>query len=55
MRRGPAVGTPEQIIETFRGLAELGLAYAITNFFEAAYDRSGIDLFTSQVVPALRA
>ncbi|WP_347351403.1 LLM class F420-dependent oxidoreductase [Intrasporangium sp.] len=53
MRRGPAVGTPEQIVETFQGLAGLGLGYAITNFFDAAYDRSGIDLFTSQVIPAL--
>jgi F420-dependent oxidoreductase-like protein len=54
MRRGPAVGTPEQIVEAFKGLADLGLSYAITNFFEAAYDRSGIELFESAVVPELR-
>jgi F420-dependent oxidoreductase-like protein len=54
MREGPAVGTPEQVVEALHGLRKLGLDYAITNFFEAAYDRSGIDLFTSQVVPALR-
>ncbi len=54
MRRGPAVGTPEQIIEVFRGLERQGLAYAITNFFEAAHDRSGIELFEQTVVPELR-
>jgi F420-dependent oxidoreductase-like protein len=54
LRAGPAVGTPEQVVEALRELRGLGLAYAITNFFEAAYDRSGIDLFTTQVVPALR-
>jgi F420-dependent oxidoreductase-like protein len=54
MRKGPTAGTPEQIVEALQGLRGLGLEYAITNFFEAAYDRSGIDLFTTQVVPALR-
>ena len=30
------------------------MTYAITYFAEAAYDRSGIELFESEVVPALR-
>lgn len=29
------------------------MTYAITYFAEAAYDRSGIDLFTREVIPAL--
>ena len=31
-RSGPAVGTPEQIVETLQGLEKLGMTYAITNF-----------------------
>ncbi|AKU16188.1 LLM class F420-dependent oxidoreductase [Luteipulveratus mongoliensis] len=51
--RGPLVGTPEQIVETLRGLEASGMTYAITNFAEAAYDTSGIELFESQVLPEL--
>jgi len=51
--RGPLVGTPEQIVERLTELRELGMSYAITYFAEAAYDRSGIELFTNKVVPAL--
>lgn len=53
MRTGPLVGTPEQIVERLTELRAAGMTYAITYFTEAAYDRSGIDLFTQQVVPAL--
>ncbi|WP_066582376.1 LLM class F420-dependent oxidoreductase [Cellulomonas timonensis] len=53
-RTGPLVGTPEQIVDKLRELDGLGLAYAITYFAEAAYDRSGIELFEREVVPALR-
>jgi F420-dependent oxidoreductase-like protein len=53
-RTGPAVGTPEQIAETLRGLQDAGMTYAITYFAEAAYDRSGIELFEREVAPALR-
>ncbi|MFE0028486.1 LLM class F420-dependent oxidoreductase [Amycolatopsis sp. NPDC059021] len=49
----PTVGTPEQIAERLSEMQGLGMTYAILNFAEAAYDRSGIDLFTSKVVPAL--
>ncbi|MFC8191396.1 LLM class F420-dependent oxidoreductase [Cellulomonas sp. NPDC057328] len=52
--RGPLVGTPEQIVEKLRELEGLGMTYAITYFAEAAYDRSGIELFTNEVVPHLR-
>jgi F420-dependent oxidoreductase-like protein len=50
---GPLVGTPEQIVATLQKLRELGMTYAITNFREAAFDRSGIDLFVREVIPAL--
>jgi alkanesulfonate monooxygenase SsuD/methylene tetrahydromethanopterin reductase-like flavin-dependent oxidoreductase (luciferase family) len=50
---GPAVGTPEQIVETFRALQAQGMTYAITYFAEAAYDTSGIALFESEVLPEL--
>ncbi|MFT4219709.1 MAG: LLM class F420-dependent oxidoreductase [Microbacterium sp.] len=53
-RSGSAlVGTPEQIVERLREHEEHGLGYAIHYFPEAAYDHSGIDLFESQVIPAL--
>ena len=54
LRRGPLVGTPEQIVEKLRELEGLGMTYAITYFPEAAYDRSGIELFANEVVPHLR-
>ncbi|EYR63221.1 F420-dependent oxidoreductase [Actinotalea ferrariae CF5-4] len=53
-RTGPLVGTPEQIVERLRELEGLGMTYAITYFVEAAYDRSGIELFEREVVPALK-
>ena len=53
-RRGPLVGTPEQVVEKLRELEALGMTYAITYFAEAAYDRSGIELFEREVIPALR-
>jgi F420-dependent oxidoreductase-like protein len=50
---GPLVGTPEQIVERLTELNGLGMTYAITYFLDAAYDRSSIDLFAKQVIPAL--
>ena len=50
---GPLVGTPEQIVERLIAARELGMTYAITYFVDAAYDRSSIDLFAEQVIPAL--
>jgi F420-dependent oxidoreductase-like protein len=51
---GSAAGTPEQVIESLTGLRDLGCEYVICYFPEAAYDRSGIELFEREVIPALR-
>jgi F420-dependent oxidoreductase-like protein len=45
-------GTPEQLIETVGRLRDLGCEYVICYFPEAAYDRSGIELFAREVIPA---
>jgi F420-dependent oxidoreductase-like protein len=47
------VGTPEQVAERLSSMRDKGLAYAITYFPEAAYDRSGIELFEREVMPQL--
>jgi F420-dependent oxidoreductase-like protein len=54
-RSGLLVGTPEQLVERLTTMRDLGLAYTITNFAEAAYDTSGIELFEREVVPAFQA
>jgi alkanesulfonate monooxygenase SsuD/methylene tetrahydromethanopterin reductase-like flavin-dependent oxidoreductase (luciferase family) len=48
-----ASGTPEQVIDRLRHVRDLGCEYAICYFAEAAYDRSGIELFEREVIPAL--
>ena len=48
-----ASGTPEQIITYFKEWESLGLAYAIVYFPDPAYDLSSLDLFASEVIPAL--
>jgi F420-dependent oxidoreductase-like protein len=53
LRTGPLVGTPEQLVETLKDADGLGMTYAICYFADAAYDRSSIELFESQVIPAL--
>ncbi|HEX4789199.1 MAG TPA: LLM class F420-dependent oxidoreductase [Actinospica sp.] len=50
---GPLVGTPEQITENLAAMGKLGMSYTILYFPEAAYDRSGIELFASRVAPEL--
>jgi F420-dependent oxidoreductase-like protein len=50
---GPMVGTPEQIAERLAQMGRLGMPYAILNFAEVAYDRSGLDLFVREVAPQL--
>ncbi|MYR06643.1 TIGR03560 family F420-dependent LLM class oxidoreductase [Gordonia sp. SID5947] len=50
----PAVGTPEQVVENLSALADLGMAYGIFYFPEIAHDRSSLDLFVNEVMPALR-
>uniref|UniRef100_A0A5Q5BQ24 Luciferase-like protein n=2 Tax=unclassified Mycobacterium TaxID=2642494 RepID=A0A5Q5BQ24_MYCSS len=49
-----ASGTPEQVIEKLTRMRDLGCEYAILYFPEAAYDRSGIEMFEQKVIPALR-
>ncbi len=51
---GGMVGTPDQIIDQLRSWQAAGLGYAIVYFQEAAYDRSGLDLFARKVIPAFR-
>jgi F420-dependent oxidoreductase-like protein len=53
-RNDAATGTTEQVVEKLGQMRDLGCAYAILNFPEAAYDRSGIELFEREVVSALR-
>jgi F420-dependent oxidoreductase-like protein len=50
---GPLVGTPEQIVERLTEMRGVGMTYPILYFAEAAYDRSGIELFAREVIPAL--
>ncbi|HEY7821720.1 MAG TPA: LLM class F420-dependent oxidoreductase, partial [Acidimicrobiia bacterium] len=50
MYEGPS-GTPEQIIEWLKTYEEAGLAYAIINFADVAYDRSSLELFAREVMP----
>jgi F420-dependent oxidoreductase-like protein len=49
-----ASGTTEQVIEKLKRMRDLGCEYAILYFPEAAYDRSGIERFEREVIPALR-
>ncbi len=48
-----AVGTPSQVAARLAERRELGLGYSIHYFPEAAYDRSGLELFAAEVIPAL--
>ncbi|WAC92489.1 LLM class F420-dependent oxidoreductase [Mycobacterium sp. Aquia_213] len=48
-----ATGTTEQVIERLTKIRDLGCEYAIVYFPEAAYDRSGIELFEREIIPAL--
>ena len=49
----PGFGTAEQVAERLAERATHGLGYAIHYFPEAAYDRSGIELFEREVIAAL--
>ncbi|MDY6996314.1 MAG: LLM class F420-dependent oxidoreductase [Actinomycetota bacterium] len=46
-------GTPEQLVEAIGKLRDLGCQYFICYFPEAAYDRSGIEMFEREVIPAV--
>jgi F420-dependent oxidoreductase-like protein len=52
---GNATGTPDQVVQSLTALKDLGCEYVICYFPEAAYDRSGIELFEREVIPALRS
>jgi F420-dependent oxidoreductase-like protein len=45
-------GTPEQIVERMKALEDAGMGYAIVNFADVAYDRSSLELFAKEVIPA---
>ncbi|WP_247596184.1 MULTISPECIES: hypothetical protein [unclassified Rhodococcus (in: high G+C Gram-positive bacteria)] len=49
----PPSEPPAQIIENLTALKSNGLSYGIFYFPEAASDRSGIELFEREVIPAL--
>ncbi|MCW3493276.1 LLM class F420-dependent oxidoreductase [Microbacterium sp. SSM24] len=49
----PGFGTTEQVAERLAERERHGLGYAIHYFPEAAYDRSGVQLFEREVVAAL--
>ncbi|WP_350348820.1 LLM class F420-dependent oxidoreductase [Agromyces sp. G08B096] len=51
---GALVGTVAEVTAKLAEAKERGLAYAISYFPEAAYDRSGIELYEREVIPALR-
>jgi alkanesulfonate monooxygenase SsuD/methylene tetrahydromethanopterin reductase-like flavin-dependent oxidoreductase (luciferase family) len=53
LEKSPGVGTVEQVAERLAALRDVGLGYAIHYFPEAAHDRSGIELFEREVIPAL--
>ena len=46
-------GSAEQVAERLAQRAEHGLGYAIHYFPEAAYDRSGVELFEREVIGSL--
>ena len=54
LRKQPAVGTPDRIVSMLKDMEGRGMTYAITYFAEAAYDRSGIELFEQTVAPELK-
>jgi len=47
-------GTPEQIISWLEGYEAAGMTYAIANFADAAFDRSSLELFAKEVIPAFQ-
>lgn len=48
-----ASGTPDKIVAMLEEWRAAGMTYAIVNFADAAYDKSGIELFAKEVIPAL--
>ncbi|GAA1829830.1 LLM class F420-dependent oxidoreductase [Agromyces salentinus] len=48
-----AVGTVSEVVAKIERLRDRGLGYAIHYMPELAYDRSGLELFEAEVIPAL--
>jgi len=51
--KSPAFGSTEQVAERLAERERHGIGYAIHYFPEAAYDRSGVELFEREVIGAL--
>jgi F420-dependent oxidoreductase-like protein len=49
-----ASGTPEQVIDFLQAYHSAGMGYAIVYFADAAYDRTSLELFAKEVIPAFR-
>jgi F420-dependent oxidoreductase-like protein len=49
-----ASGTPEQVIDFLQAYHSAGMRYAIVYFADAAYDRTSLELFAKEVIPAFR-
>lgn len=46
-------GTPDQVVERLKAWNAAGLTYTIVYFPDVAYDRSSLELFANEVIPAL--
>ena len=53
VRGMPACGTPEQIVENLTALNKAGMSYGIFNFYDAAYSTDSLELFETEVIPAI--
>ena len=49
----PLCGTPDQVASRLTEMQKLGMTYTITYFPEAAFDQSGIELFSREVASQL--
>jgi len=47
-------GTPEQIIDWLKDWEMAGMTYPIVHFADVAYDRSSLELFANEVIPAFK-
>jgi F420-dependent oxidoreductase-like protein len=52
-QRSAVIGTPEQVAERIRPIADAGITYLITYFPRVAYDHAPLHIFAEQVVPLL--
>ncbi len=46
-------GTPRQLVDKLKPWVDAGMGYAICYFAEVSHDTSGLELFASEVMPAL--